>query len=392
MKIIHTSDWHIGKIVNQVYMTEDQAVCLASLIDLLREEQPDALVIAGDVYDRSIPPVEAVELLDKTLSTILLELKIPILMIAGNHDSPDRLGFGSHLLEAGGLYIAGPLTQQIKKVSLSDEYGPVHFYLLPYAPPALVRDVFQAEAARDHDSAMKVMIEAIQSDWDATARNILVTHGFVRGIKELTLSESEKPLSYTLSIGGADYVDVELFSGFTYTALGHLHRPQQAGTERVRYAGSLLKYSASEVAQKKSVTLLTIGKDQAITIEEKVLQQKRDMRKVTGSIQELLMPDFLPEAAKNDYLFVTLTDQAEILDPMGKLRTLYPNVLGLDFLRNEGAVSGEKTAAGEGYKQQGKLELFEDFYGNMTGQTFDETKKQILAEVIAQVETAGREE
>lgn len=390
MKIMHTGDWHIGKIVNQRHMTIDQEYILEELVKMLALEKPDVLVVAGDIYDRGIPPVEAVELLDKVLSEILLKLSIPVIMIAGNHDSPDRLGFGSQLLRERGLYISGPFSKDIQKVVLSDEYGPVNFYLIPYAPPAVVREVLGCSTVCDHDTAMKAIIERIREVWNGQERNVIVTHGFVRGAEELELSESEKPLSVTLAVGGTEFVDVKRFDGFTYTALGHLHGPQQAGSVRVRYAGSLLKYSFSETKQEKSVTLVQIGKDGELSIECKALLPLRNMRRIKGTLKGLLDPEVYGSTNVEDYLHVTLTDEGELIEPMGKLRTVYPNVLSLDMEIKERRVGESKTSAGEGYKHKSKLDLFSDFYRDMTGQEFSEEKALIVAKTISDAENEER--
>ena len=389
---MHTGDWHIGKIVNQRYMTLDQEYILQAFVTLLEREKPDVLVVAGDIYDRGVPPIEAVELLDKVLSSILLELKIPVIMIAGNHDSPDRLGFGNQLLQDKGLHISGRFTKDSRKVVLYDEYGPVNFYLIPYATPAVVRDVLGCNEILDHNTAMEAIIAKIRAQWDDKQRNIIVTHGFVRGIGELECSESEKPLSVTLSMGGADYVDVKHFEGFTYTALGHLHSPQQAGGERVRYAGSLLKYSFSEVKQQKSITVVEIGAEGELNIDCKSLLPLRDMRRIKGTLNALLDPKVYQDSNVEDYLHVTLTDEGELIEPMSHLRAVYPNVLSLDIEVKERQIGENKTAAGQGYKQKSKLALFEDFYQDITGQEFGEDKAAIIGNIIETVEREDRGE
>lgn len=391
MKIIHTGDWHIGKIVNQRHMTMDQEYILGKLMVMLETEKPDALIVAGDIYDRGIPPVEAVELLDKVLSYILLKLSIPVLMIAGNHDSPDRLGFGSQLLRDRGLYIAGPFQKEIQKVILVDEYGPINFYLIPYAPPAIVREVLECSDVCDHDTAMKAIVDRIRQVWNEEERNVVVAHGFIRGVEELELSESEKPLSVTLAVGGTDFVDVKHFDGFAYTALGHLHSPQQAGSSRVRYAGSLLKYSFSEVRQEKSVTQVEIGAGGQLLVECRPLLPLRNMRKIRGPLKELLDPDVYTDTAVEDYLHVTLTDEGELIEPMSKLRRVYPNILSLDIELKERQVGESKTSAGQGYKYKSKLDLFSDFYTDMTGQPFSEEKGLLVGKTIDIVETQERE-
>lgn len=223
MKILHTGDWHIGKLVHGRYMTEDQRYLLKELVNLARETCVDVLIIAGDVYDRSIAPTEAVELLDEILSEFIMDLNIRVFMIAGNHDSPDRLNFGSKILKDHGLYIAGPLSSHIEPIILEDAYGPVHFYMIPYADPSLVKAIYEDEACKTHDLAMKKIVSNFKSTWSADARNICLAHGFVIGTETLETSDSERPLS----IGGSEYIDVNCFENFDYVALGHLHRPQR---------------------------------------------------------------------------------------------------------------------------------------------------------------------
>lgn len=390
MKIMHTGDWHIGKIVNQRHMTPDQEYILDALVKIVASEQPDVVVIAGDIYDRAVPPVEGVELLDRVLSKILLDLKTPVIMIAGNHDSPDRLGFGSQMLQGKGLHIAGRFSQDIPKVVLMDEDGPVNFYLIPYAPPAVVRQILACSEVCDHDTAMLAIIQKIHESWNPQERNVIVTHGFVRGTEALEMSESEKPLSVTLAVGGTDYVDIKHFDGFTYTALGHLHGPQQAGSPRVRYAGSLLKYSFSEAKQNKSVTIVHINKAGELQLECKDLVPIRNMRRIKGGLQDLLDPAVYVGTNVEDYLHVILTDEGELLDPMGKLRVVYPNVLSLEIEVKERQVGEDKTSASAGYKQKSKLDLFGDFYRDMTGQEFSREKAEMVAQTISTVETEDR--
>lgn len=388
MKIFHTGDWHIGKIVNQVHMTQDQEYALHNLIELMEAEKPDVLIITGDIYDRAVPLVEAVELLDKVLSKILLELQIPVLIISGNHDSPDRLGFGNQILQAKGLHIEGRFNKEIRIVTLEDEHGPVNFYLIPYASPVLVKDILGREDICDHDSAMKAIVESIRERWNPKQRNVIVSHGFVRGISEPELSDSEKPLS--LSVGGADYVNVNHYQGFTYTALGHLHGSQSAGQEAVRYAGSLLKYSFSEIKQKKGITIVNIGPDGIVNYEYKPLKILRDMRKIKGQLHALLDPSIYKDTNVDDYLHVTLTDEGELLEAMAKLRQVYPNVLALEFESKDREAGENKTSAGEGYKQKTKLELFRHFYCDITGKEFTPEKENLVSKVIEEVEKEER--
>ncbi len=248
MRILHTSDWHLGRIFHGVHLTEDQAYMLEQLIQLIKDRRPDVILVAGDIFDRSVPPVEAVNLLDDTLSKILMDYKIPTIMISGNHDSPDRVDFGSRLMEESKLHIVGRFNNSQKPVMVEDKFGAVYFYPLPYVEPAIVRDSIGAEV-HSHDEAMKVLMENIKSTMDKEKRNVLITHTFAAGGEA---SESERPLS----IGGSSVVDAAYFNDFDYVALGHLHRPQRIGGENIRYSGSLMKYSFSEATQKKHIPII----------------------------------------------------------------------------------------------------------------------------------------
>lgn len=386
MKIMHTGDWHIGKVVNEFHMTEDQEFVLNEIIDMIKEEKPDVLVIAGDLYDRSVAPVEAVELLDRVFNKILIELGTPIIAVAGNHDSPERLSFGSEILKSRGLYIEGILKKDVRKVVLKDEYGSVNFYLVPYADPAVVRDIFKNDNIKNHDNAMKAIIEVINKKIDLNERNVLVTHGFVRGEGEAELSDSERPLS----IGGTDCVNVKYFEEFNYTALGHLHGPQKVTCEKIRYSGSIMKYSFSEVRQKKSVTIVNIDEHGNADISLKYLHPKKDMRIIKGEINNLLDPEIYKHADTEDYISAILTDEGEIMDPVSRLRAVYPNIMLISresrMNRNEEAI----TSAGSGFQKKSKLELFKDFYENITGREFTEQKLQILSQVIEETEKSER--
>lgn len=406
MKIIHTGDWHIGKVVNEISMIEDQRYILDKLIKILIEEKPNVIVISGDLYDRSVPPAVAVELLDEYLNKILLELNVPIISICGNHDSPERLSFGSKILKSQGFYMEGTFKKEISKVTLKDDFGDVDFYLVPYADPAVVRIIYGDENIRTHDDAMKAIIEEIDKVKDNGKRNVLVTHGYVTFIgksnedsifKEvaidengnsfragLEISESERPLS----IGGTDLVSGKYFEDFNYVALGHLHGAQRVGSDRIRYAGSLLKYSFSEEKQKKSVTIVELDKDGAVKIELKRLNALRDMRTIKGKLNDLIAPEFYNKSNKEDYIFALLCDEGELIEPMIKLRAVYPNIMGL---RKEVRKTLEQgtTSLGQNHKNKSKLELFKEFYENITLRDFDENKKEIIEEIVDQLGKKG---
>ena len=385
MKILHTGDWHLGKIVNQVYMTEDQEFILEKLIGIIEEEKPDVLVIAGDIYDRAVPPVEAVELLDRTFSRILRAQGIPILAIAGNHDSAERLGFCSGIMEGSGLFIEGGLKEAIRKVTLTDIFGPVNFYLIPYADPAEARAALKDEEIRSHEDAFKAVLNSIRETMDPQERNVVVGHGFITGAALLEQSDSERPLS----IGGTDYVDAELFRGFEYTALGHLHSAQKVTDTVIRYAGSLLKYSFSEVRHHKSAALVTLQeKGEAAEIELKPLKPVREMRIIKGRLSELIKA--VEEEKSQDYIRAVLTDEGELIDPMNKLRTVYPNVLELVREGRDRTAGDSRTSAGEGYKHKTKMELFRSFYENITGEELTQDKEEVMRQVIGQADKEER--
>lgn len=380
MKIIHTGDWHIGKLVHQIHMTNDQKYVLKQFIDLVKEEKPDVILIAGDLYDRSVPPVEAVELLDNVLSKLLIDVGIPVLIIAGNHDSADRLSFGSEILKNKGLYIEGRLKKDIEPIVLHDEYGPVNFYLVPYTDPAICREIYEDNDIHNHDDAMKAVLDRIKAKLNKLERNILVTHAFVTGGESLETSDSERPLS----IGGSEYVDVNYFTDFNYVALGHLHRPQKVGYEKIRYAGSLLKYSFSEARQKKSITILDMDEAGDIKLEQKSLKPLRDMRKIKGKLEKLLDPLVYKDTNLDDYLLVTIEDEGEILDIIGKLRSVYPNVLRIERETFSKSKDNMK-ASGQDYLKKSKLDLFSDFYTDMTGKEFNPEKRDIVLDVLKDV-------
>ena len=397
MKILHTGDWHIGKIINEFSMIEDQEFALDQMIELIKEEKPNAIVIAGDIYDRSIPPIEAVELLDRVFSTILLELKVPILAIAGNHDSAERLSFASRVLTVNGLHIAGKFDKEIKRVTLQGEIGPVNFYLLPYADPKEIRHILEDADISNHDDAMKKVIYKIKEEINEGSINVLIAHGYITNIieneglelsmsvEEVITSDSERPLS----IGGTDIINGKHFDCFNYTALGHLHGPQKIGSHKIRYSGSLLKYSFSETKHKKGFTIVNIDEGGKVSVELKELKPKRDMRVIKGPLDQLIDPTVYTGTNRDDYIYAILTDEEELVDPISKLRAVYPNIMGLS--RELGAHRVEsRTSASVGYKNKSKIELFGEFYQSISGRVLDKNKYDVINEVIELVEKEGR--
>jgi exonuclease SbcD len=396
MKIIHTGDWHIGKIVNEFSMIEDQKFVLEQLIKIIEEEKPHALVIAGDLYDRSIPPVEAVELLDEIFSKILLELKTPILAIAGNHDSAERLSFASRILKNHGIHIAGVFDKEVKKVTLKDENGDVNFYLVPYGDPREIKAVMQDEEIHTHDDAMKKIIEKIKSAMNTEEKHVMIAHGYITFMTEeaadsenaqedmragLMISQSERPLS----IGGTDLISGKHFECFNYTALGHLHGSQKVGGDKIRYSGSLLKYSFSEKDHKKGVTVVNINEGGEVSVSVRELKPRRDMRVIKGPLYSLISPEVYSNDNVEDYIYAILTDEDELMDPISKLRAVYPNIMGLHREDKNGREES-RTSASNGYKNKSKLQLFEEFYNTIVQKELTEEKLSIIKGVIENVE------
>jgi len=376
MKLFHTADWHLGKLVQGVYMTEDQQYVLEQFMDAVEQERPDAVIIAGDLYDRAIPPTEAVELLNDILERLVLELKVPVFAIAGNHDSPDRIDFAVKLMERNGLYMCGQLRFPLEPIVMQDEFGEVHFYLLPYADPSIVRHLLGQEHIRSHQEAMEAIVAHITANWDDQARHVLVAHAFITpyGEPKDNTSDAERPLA----IGGAEYVSAELLKAFDYVALGHLHGAHHVGDERIRYSGSPLKYSISEERQNKGFLVVELGEG-LIDVRKEELTARRDMRRVVGSISEIER-----HTRNEDYVYVTLTDENPVLFPMEKIRAVYPNAMHVErqpanvYRPNEDA-DGEQVLLRA--KQELKpLELFSAFYEEVRGTQLTPDKESLFAE------------
>lgn len=386
MKIIHTGDWHLGKLVHGIHMTEDQRHILNQLIDLINVEKPDVLIIAGDIYDRTVPPVEAVELLDNVFSEILLNTETKVLAISGNHDNPDRLGFASSLLMANGLYISVNLKDALKPITLEDEHGTVNFYLIPYIEPAIVKSELGIETIKNHDDAMREIINLIENEMDKSTRNVVVTHGYITGTEGLITSESERPLS----IGGTDQVSVDYFEKFNYVALGHIHGPQKVKQDYIRYSGSLMKYSFSEAKQNKSITIVEMGEKGDIEYRYVALEPLRDLRVIKGNLESLISEEIYAKENTEDYLMAILTDRGELIDPIGKLRTVYPNILRVEKESYEREAGKNYTSAGSDFIKKEPIELFEEFYENLTGEKFTDDKQSIVGTIIDNINLERR--
>ena len=324
MKLIHLSDLHLGKRVHEQSMLEDQAYILREILAIVEEERPDGVLIAGDVYDRPIPPVEAVTLFDGFL-VALSQKDIPVFLIGGNHDSTERMSFGGRLMERSGVYVSPAYNGRVESVTLRDDHGEVDVWLLPFVKPAHVRATLPEDATDEvitYTDALRVAISRMERD--ASRRHVLVTHQFVAGCQT---SDSEER-----SVGGTDCVDAMVFDGFDYVALGHLHRPQQAGEAHIRYCGTPLKYSFSEVRDEKSVTIVELFEKGNICVRTLPLTPLRDMKEIRGTYDEVTLRRFYEGTTyQADYLKIVLTDEEDVPDGIGKLRVIYPNLLRLEY-------------------------------------------------------------
>lgn len=374
MKFLHLADLHLGKRVNGFSMLEDQAHILRQILAILDDEQPDGVLIAGDVYDKSVPSVEAVELLDGFL-TELRARGVPVLLISGNHNSPERLAFGGRVMDSCGIHISPVYDGALAPVTLHDAFGPVHVWLLPFVKPAHVRRWFPDA---DIESYTDAVTEAVaHMDIDTAARNVLVTHQFVTGG---TRSGSEE-----LSVGGTDNVDSGVFAPFDYVALGHLHGAQHIGRETIRYAGSPLKYSFSEARQHKSVTVVTLGEKGDVQVRTAALTPLRELREIRGSYDELTARSFYEHTTyRSDYLHLILTDEQDVFDAMSRLRTIYPYLMTLDYDNARTRAAGGMSVPAE-TERRTPLELFEALYTRQNHRPMSEVQRAYIAQLMEQI-------
>ena len=374
MKFLHLADLHLGKRVNGFSMLEDQAHILRQILAILDDEQPDGVLIAGDVYDKSVPSVEAVELLDGFL-TELRARGVPVLLISGNHDSPERLAFGGRVMDSCGIHISPVYDGALAPVTLQDAFGPVHVWLLPFVKPAHVRRWFPDA---DIESYTDAMAEAVaHMDIDTAARNVLVTHQFVTG--------GARSGSEELSVGGTDNVDSGVFAPFDYVALGHLHGAQHIGRETIRYAGSPLKYSFSEARQHKSVTVVTLGEKGDVQVRTVALTPLRELREIRGSYDELTARSFYEHTTyRSDYLHLILTDEQDVFDAMSRLRTIYPYLMTLDYDNARTRAAGGMSVPAEAERRT-PLELFEALYLRQNHRPMSEVQRAYIAQLMEQI-------
>jgi DNA repair protein SbcD/Mre11 len=373
MKFIHTADWHLGKIVHQKSMIEDQAHVLKQLTEFLKENKIEVLVIAGDVYDRSIPSTEAVNLLNDFLDEVINELNVKVLMISGNHDSAERLNFASPLLEKNGLYIESLTGETIKKIILQDEFGPVNFYLNPFFKPSEIRFLFKQPDLKEFNEAMSYYLSV--NPINPKERNVLVTHQFISGMAKDIESDSELPLV----IGGTAEIKAENVGAFDYVALGHLHAPQAISDKKIRYSGSLLKYSETESYQRKGFNVVELGEKGNLEIKEVPLVPKRDFRVVKGLFEDLLNT---PKGNIDDYIVFRLEDDSVAIDGMDRLRRVYPNVMKIQYTKDAKTSFDTTTKARSTDLLKNELAMFTDFFRDMTKEELTPEQIDIMTDVI----------
>lgn len=373
MRFLHLSDLHLGKRVNEFSMLEDQAYILKEILNIIDEQKVEAVLIAGDIYDKVIPSAEAVRLLDDFLTRIAAR-ELPVFLISGNHDSAERVAFGSRLMSSRQIYLSPVFESDVEPVTISDRYGEINIYMLPFVKPSLVKRVYPEEEIITYQDAVSAAVQHMQIDTDK--RNILLAHQFVTGAARCDSEE--------LSVGGLDDVDASIFDGFDYVALGHLHGPQKIGKETVRYSGTPLKYSFSEANQKKAAVIVDVEEKGKINIQQIPLVPKHDMREIRGTYMEVTALDFYKDMKTDDYLHITLTDEEDIPDAIGKLRTIYPNIMKLSYdnLRTRAAVTVRGTAEVE---EKSPMELLKEFYELQNNQPMTDEQEEIARGMMEEI-------
>ncbi|MBQ4630945.1 MAG: exonuclease SbcCD subunit D [Clostridia bacterium] len=374
MKFIHLSDLHIGKRVNEYSMLEDQQYILEKIIKIADEEKPDGVIIAGDVYDKTVPSAEAMQLFDDFL-VMLSKRHLKVFIISGNHDSPERLAFGRKFMKDGGIYISPVYDGNIEPIVLEDDFGNLNVWMLPFIKPSHVRHFNENAVIESYTDAVQTAIRNFKID--TNERNILITHQFVCGAER---TESEE-----ISVGGSDAVAVDVFDDFDYTALGHIHRAQNCSSEKVRYSGTPLKYSFSESKDKKSVTVVELREKGQISVKETELIPLHDMVEIKGKYEDIMLHDFYKDTTYNhDYMHITLTNEEEITDVIGKLRTVYKNIMKLDY-DNTRTRSSNRIENNEASEQKTPFEQFSQFFELQNNMPMTDKQKDFMLNLIEQV-------
>lgn len=374
MKLMHISDLHLGKKVNEFSMLEDQRYILNRLLQIVDEQETDGVLIAGDIYDKPVPPVEAVELLDSFL-TMLVRKKQKVFIISGNHDSTERISFASSLLKESAVFVSPAYHGSIEPVVLSDAYGELNVYLLPFVKPAHVRRFHEGEQIEDYTDAVRVVISHMQVD--TSKRNVLLMHQYVTGASRC--ESEEKP------VGGLDNVNVEVLQVFDYVALGHIHGPQKMGSDRIRYSGTPLKYSFSEINHKKEAVIIELGEKGSVQIETIPLEPKRDWYEIRGDYDTLTKKCYYEgQAFQNGYLHVTLTDEEDVPEALGKLRSIYPYIMKLEY-DNKRTRSHQKVGIAERVEEKGPKALFAELYMLQNGVDMTTQQGEFVDELIEKI-------
>ncbi|MBE5967273.1 MAG: exonuclease SbcCD subunit D [Lachnospiraceae bacterium] len=378
MKLLHTSDLHIGKRVNEYSMIEDQEYILNEMLKIVDEQKPQGILLAGDIYDKGIPCVEGVNQFDWFL-TELHKRGLIVCMVSGNHDSSERIDFGGRIMEENQIHIAGAFRGKLEKVTLADEHGPINIYLMPFVKPAMVRRYYPEIEIDTYQEAVEAILGS--ADISCDERNILVAHQFITSGG----SEPERSDSESISLGGLDNIDASVFDAFDYVALGHIHGPQRIGKDTIRYAGSPLKYSFSEARQIKSITMVEMGAKGEVHYEKLPLVPMRDMREIKGPIAALTDPFVYSKANTLDYIHATLTDEEEIYDAIGKLRSVYPNIMRLDFENSRSVWNSDAKLAAADVEEKSAMELFEEFYENQNNVMLPDRQRAIIQDLFEEM-------
>ena len=379
MRFLHLADLHIGKRVNGFSMIEDQKFVFEQVYNVIENEKIDGIIMAGDIYDKPVPSAEAVKLFDEML-TRLVSINLPIFVISGNHDSAERIGFGSDILSAAKVYMSRVYNGNLQKIELEDDYGKINVYLLPFIKPATVKNIYKEAEIKDYDDALEYVLS--QEKIDETKRNVIVSHQFVTGAMR---SESEE-----VSVGGLDNVSVENYEAFDYVALGHIHRAQQMGRESARYAGTLLKYSFSEEKHNKSMTIVDLKEKGNIEIKEIPVKPLHDLKTIKGKFSKITSEEFYKELKKEDYYRAVLKDVDDILNAIGKLKSIYPNLMSMEYdntrTRSYSVVDNVETG-----EAKSPLDYFEEFFEKQNGRKMSEKQRNYLLEILGEAREESHE-
>ena len=380
MKILHLADLHIGKIVLEQSMLEDQKYILKQIVEKIKNEKIELVLIAGDIYDRSVPPSDAVTCLNNFLKILIKDLKVKVCIIAGNHDSKERLGFGSEIFANDGLYITANYKGKVDKIELHDEYGKLNIYMLPYIKPVEVKEFFGDIEINSYHEAITTIIE--KEKIDQNERNIILSHQFVTAGSE----EPERSESETLILGGTENVDISCYKKFDYVALGHIHGPQRIGRNTARYAGTILKYSFSEVNQKKSLTMINFKEKGNLDIKLIPLEPLRDMRILKGPIEELTKEENYKKTNVEDYIKAIITNEEPVYDAIGKMKKIFPNTLRLEIENSKTNLNIDKKLSNlDNIKKKDEIELFNEFYKYQHDQELNSIQLEIIEDIIKDV-------